>query len=297
MTKKFDLNLLRIFTVVYEQGSVSKAAEQLNLTQSAISNSLKRFREEAGQEVFNRTGRGVKPTRFGQEFYERLRLPLMELESLVESLYQFDEVQQHRFTVYCHEAVHHQLRQNLDCLLANTNIEILLIEIPSDETRIYDDLINEKVDLLIDIIPAKGSLFTSTVIRQDDLCCVVKKGHPRLNEGTMSKSAYLKEQHALFDLTRFDLKFVDLITDEVLPKRKAYSEHKSLLGLVEAVSYSEAVGVVPMSLAKRYQSTFNLVLLPFPFAKRTFDSYMISLTKMKANEANRWLRDMIIKAI
>ncbi|GAL14377.1 hypothetical protein JCM19233_5389 [Vibrio astriarenae] len=67
--------------------------------------------------------------------------------------------------------------------------------------------------------------------------------------------------------------------------------------MIEAVSYSEAVGVVPISIAKRYQSAFNLNLLSFPFINHTFDSYMISLTKMQSNKANQWLRETITKVI
>lgn len=295
MASKVDLNLLRTFATVYECQSVTKAAEQLDLTQSAVSNSINRLKSRTGQALFNRTGRGVTPTRFAQELYQQLQSPLLELDRIVESIDDFSDTRAHRFVVYCHEAIFHSMRQNLDKELENSPIEVLLIEIPSDEERIYDDLINEKVDVIIDISRPDGVMFTSTVIKQDELCCIVKHDHPRLNEDTINRASYLQERHAFFDLTRLDLKFVDWITDEVLPQRKPYSEHKSLLGMIEAVSYSEAVGVVPISIAKRYQTAFNLNLLSFPFINHTFDSYMISLTKMQSNKANQWLRETITK--
>ncbi|UPQ89395.1 LysR family transcriptional regulator [Vibrio sinaloensis] len=297
MSQKLDLNLLKVFAAVYEQGSVTKAADKLNVTQSAVSNGLTRLKSQVGQALFSRTGRGVKPTRFAQEFYSQLQAPLLEMESLMEGLSEFNPVTYHRFVVYCHEAMFHTLRQSLDQRLMDTSIEVFLIEMPSDEEKIYDDLINERVDLVIDISRPTGAMFNSVVVKQEELCCIVKQGHPRLNSNTMSKSSYLNEQHALFDLTRLNLKFVDWITDEVLPQRNAYSEHKSLLGMIEAISYSEAVGVVPLSVAQRYQSAFNLDLLPFPFANHTFDSYMIALAKMHTNQANSWLRDLISSAI
>lgn len=297
MSHKFDLNLLRIFSVVYQQGSVTKAAEHLDLTQSAISNSLNRLKSNLGQELFNRTGRGVKPTRFAQGLYEQLQFSLMEIDTVMEGVTQFNLDHPHRFIVYSHEAIFHTLRQSLDRKLVGKSIEVLLIEIPSNETRIYDDLVNEKVDLVIDISRPQGAMFQSSVLREEQLCCIVRHNHPRMNLESISKESYLQERHALFDLTRLNLKFVDWITDEVLPQRKAYSEHKSLLGMIEAVSYSDAVGVVPLSVAKRYQKAFNLDLLPFPFANHTFDSYMISLNKMRNNTANTWLRDLIESAL
>ena len=297
MSQKFDLNLLRIFAVVYQQGSVTKAAEHLNLTQSAISNSLNRLKSNVGQELFNRTGRGVKPTRFAQDIYAQLEAPLQDIDTIMEGAAHFDLNHSHHFIVYSHETILHTLRQKLDQHLAGTLVEVLLVEIPSNEARIYDTLSNEKVDLVIDISPPQSAMFSSSVLKKEKLCCIVKHNHPRLNLETMSKENYLKERHAFFDLTRLNLKFVDWITDEVLPQRRAYSEHKSLLGMIEAVSYSDAVGVVPMSAAERYQKIFNLDLLPFPFANHSFNFYMVSLSKMRTNAANVWLRNLISQIV
>lgn len=297
MTQKFDLNLLRIFSVVFQQGSVTKAAEQLDLTQSAISNSLNRLKSNVGQELFSRTGRGVKPTRFAQELYTQLETPLQKIDTVMEGLTQFDLNHPHHFVVYSHESILHSLRQKLDQYITDTAIEVLLAEIPSNEEQIYNTLSNEKVDLVIDISPPQSAMFTSSVLKKERLCCIVKHNHPRLNSNTMSKDSYLKERHAFFDLTRLNLKFVDWITDEALPQRRAYSEHKSLLGMIEAVSYSDAVGVVPISVAERYQKTFNLDLLPFPFANHSFNYYMVSLSKMRTNASNVWLRNLITQIV
>ncbi|MEF1221123.1 LysR family transcriptional regulator, partial [Photobacterium damselae] len=40
LSKKVDLNLLRVFVSAYQTQSVTKTAEQLDLTQSAVSNAL-----------------------------------------------------------------------------------------------------------------------------------------------------------------------------------------------------------------------------------------------------------------
>ncbi|GAL26713.1 chromosome initiation inhibitor [Vibrio variabilis] len=47
--KKFDLNLLRVFVSTYETESVTKSAEQLDLTQSSVSNALARLKRRRGQ--------------------------------------------------------------------------------------------------------------------------------------------------------------------------------------------------------------------------------------------------------
>lgn len=79
-SKHFDLNLLRVFVAAYRSQSVTKAADELDMTQSAVSNALARLKEGAGQELFSRTGRGIKPTRFAQDLYQRVSMPLLDIE-------------------------------------------------------------------------------------------------------------------------------------------------------------------------------------------------------------------------
>jgi DNA-binding transcriptional LysR family regulator len=49
-----DLNLLTVFEAIYELGSVSKAADQLALSQPATSHALSRLRQACGDELFVR---------------------------------------------------------------------------------------------------------------------------------------------------------------------------------------------------------------------------------------------------
>ncbi len=53
-----DLNLLKVFEALHDEGSASRAALQLGLTQSAVSAALNRLRAMYGDQLFVRTGRG-----------------------------------------------------------------------------------------------------------------------------------------------------------------------------------------------------------------------------------------------
>lgn len=57
-----DLNLLKVFDALYSEGSASRAAILLDVTQSAVSAALSRLRLLYGDPLFIRTGRGLKPT-------------------------------------------------------------------------------------------------------------------------------------------------------------------------------------------------------------------------------------------
>jgi DNA-binding transcriptional LysR family regulator len=59
---QFDLNLIAVFDAVAREGNVSKAAEQLGMSQSALSHALRRLRAFFGDPLFVKTGNGMRPT-------------------------------------------------------------------------------------------------------------------------------------------------------------------------------------------------------------------------------------------
>jgi DNA-binding transcriptional LysR family regulator len=66
MTRNLDVAALRSFLTVAEMGGVTRAAVQLNLTQSAVSLQIKRLEEAFGQPLLERSGRGVVLTSHGE---------------------------------------------------------------------------------------------------------------------------------------------------------------------------------------------------------------------------------------
>ena len=62
-----DLNLLKVFEALYEEGGAGRAAIRLGVTQSAVSASLSRLRVVYADRLFERTGRGLRPTAKSEE--------------------------------------------------------------------------------------------------------------------------------------------------------------------------------------------------------------------------------------
>jgi DNA-binding transcriptional LysR family regulator len=67
----FDLNLFVILNAIYTEGSLTKAAEVVGITQPAVSNALSRLRERFDDDLFIRTGSGMVPTQKNREYYKR----------------------------------------------------------------------------------------------------------------------------------------------------------------------------------------------------------------------------------
>ena len=68
-----DFELYRIFYTVANHGNITKAALELNISQPAISKSIKNLEEQLGGTLFIRTKRGVILTSEGKEFYNYIK--------------------------------------------------------------------------------------------------------------------------------------------------------------------------------------------------------------------------------
>lgn len=81
-----DLNKLRIFCVVYENGSLVRAAHALNVTRSAVSQSLKSLEDELHTTLFARDSKKVRPTPAADSLFKLMSPFLHELQSTLHHL-------------------------------------------------------------------------------------------------------------------------------------------------------------------------------------------------------------------
>ena len=88
--RDLDLNLLRVFAVVADTGSVTAAASRLYLTQPAVSAALRRLTATVGAPLFVRQGRGLALTSRGEQLRASLRLHLQALVDAALSARAFD---------------------------------------------------------------------------------------------------------------------------------------------------------------------------------------------------------------
>src|SRR5258705_12599901 len=76
-----DLNLMRIFDILYDERNVTRAAARLFLTQSAVSHALARLSKVLGDPLFMRIPSGLHPTEGAHQLAPRLRVALAEIRS------------------------------------------------------------------------------------------------------------------------------------------------------------------------------------------------------------------------
>ena len=81
--KTLDLNLLRVFDEVMSERSLTRAALKLSITQPAVSNALRRFREAVGDDLIKRNGQEMLPTPRALALWPAVREALRQLQEVL----------------------------------------------------------------------------------------------------------------------------------------------------------------------------------------------------------------------
>src|ERR1043165_4635427 len=81
--RRFDLNLLIVFDVLMAERSVTRAAERLGRTQSAVSHSLARLRAQLGDPLLIKGARHMEPTPFATAFIEQAQPILRDIQRVL----------------------------------------------------------------------------------------------------------------------------------------------------------------------------------------------------------------------
>src|SRR3954470_4303541 len=97
--RRVDLNLLVVFETLMTERHVGRAAQRLNVSQSAVSHALGRLRELFGDPLFARHPKGIVPTRRGLVLGPRVADVLNRARAVLMSSPTFDPDRAHRFTI------------------------------------------------------------------------------------------------------------------------------------------------------------------------------------------------------
>jgi DNA-binding transcriptional LysR family regulator len=296
-TKQFDMNLLRVFDAVCHRGSFTLAAEELELTQSSVSNAITRLKTVIGEELFIRVGRGIKPTAFAAGLYQQLHQPLAEIEQVLMGLEEFDSSKAQRtFVILANDVIIRKLQGTLDKLVFNSGIEIIFKESPHDETEIETALMFEQVDLVLHLDFSDLKMFSRQKILEEEVVCVASATHPRL-QGGITVEQFLAEKHILFSGRFNNLPMAQALNNPIMSKRLLHGEQSSLLGVMASVSKCEAIGLIPKSYTDEYAAVFGLQIFPIPFPTPKLEVCMFWKNKLNQNKANKWLRDTIVSIL
>ncbi|MGL6260875.1 LysR family transcriptional regulator [Vibrio sp. WXL210] len=292
MALDFDLNLLTVFNAVYRHGSITLAAEELDMTQPGVSGLLKRLQTKLKVQLFVRDGRGIAPTQQAHELHRHTEPALVQINNALEGLGGFSTQRKHKFVIYASEPMMLILLPKIESDPSLGQVTIELHPSRASHEQLLHNLNLQRADLAVDFVNQSASSFVSQPLYDDQMCVIARRGHPRVKQ-TLSLAQYYQERHITLSKRREDTHLASYYVQGELSERIVAAEAESLMSQMTMVASSDCLAVTAKSVASLFVDKLELQLLEPPFNCSPIQFGLLSHKRMSQNPANQWLRDKL----
>lgn len=298
----FDLNLLVCFDVLMRERNVSRAAEKLNISQPAMSNSLKRLRHHFGDPLLVRTTGGMQPTEKALELEPLIRQSLTVAEEALSPNEDFDPLSSQRtFRLLVSDYVEGTLITALVAYLQQ-HAPKLSLDIMTLSDGSFQDLEKGAIDLAINRFDSVPQSFYQRPIWKDSFSCLLAQDHPLIENNTIDN--YLAESHIWVSKTGIgvgtgmsqssDRGWVDDALTSLGFEREisVFTRHYQIIPLL--VKQTNLVATMPTRAALLYKDDPSLRIIEPPFSISPIEVNMVWSPLLHHNGAHRWIRQTLI---
>ncbi|WP_322078427.1 LysR family transcriptional regulator [Burkholderia cepacia] len=256
-----DLNLLVVLERIYAQQSITRAAQQLSLSQSAVSHALNRLRELLGDPLFERHGNAMMPTPFTRAIIARVRNGLHTLECTLHEASRFDVATTIRRFIGILNAQEPVVLPVIAQYVAQHAPSIDIAAVQHDRRAIEADLLTGSLDAVIDVLLPHPQSVRSTRLSTDRYVVLCRRDHPRV-EQRLDLDAYLAEEHVLVTSRQRgggveDAALVRLGAERRVPRRqpdRPAADHAGAVCAVAQRDMRQPNARMPVRRADRYLS-------------------------------------------
>ncbi len=295
MFDRIDLHLIRVLHTVLTERSVSRAALRLGMHQPAVSASLKRLRELAGDPLLVRSGAGMVPTVAGLRMIEPAADILRSAEVLFSDARSFDPATaSHSFSLaasdYLDPLFLPQLVAQIKGLAPHCPIDIHPLSADSDY-RLH--LAQGDVDVVIGNWPKPPDDLHLGRLFGDEVVCLVSSQHPAARRG-WDVEAWLAAEHIAPTPTHPGARGV--IDDHLAAQglTRNITPRCPHFGLIPAmVAGSLLVLTTGRQYCERFVDRLPVQILPCPVPFPRLMYYQLWHERTHASSAARWLREQI----
>lgn len=293
--RTLDLNLLRVLDALVRERHVTRAAEQLHLSQPAMSNALNRLRAAIDDPVLVRGKGGMVATPRALALAEPVRAALASLEQALRAGQAVvpAELQQ---TLTVAMADYYGLIL-LPPLLNRLRAEapgVKLSVLPLNPATVSRDLGEGRIDLALGILRhlVPDDLHSAFVFA-DDFVCIARQGHPVV-KGRLSLKQFTALPHGL--ISPRGGSFAGVVDEELARqglRREVVVSVPHFMLLPPLIRATDLIGTMPRRLAGHAVSGCELQLLKPPLALEGYDVHQVWHPRTDADPVQKWLRTLV----
>jgi DNA-binding transcriptional LysR family regulator len=286
-----DPKLLQLFDVLYGTRSVTRAADQLGLSQPTISIWLAKLREALRDPLFIRTPQGMQPTPQADALIGQTREVLDALRRLSAWEPAFEPASTtRRFRICMTDASHITL---LPKLLAHVRALAPSARLAAARMDLHtaQALESGEADLALGYAPWLESGIYQQTLYPQDWVCLANRAHPHLRT-MLDMAAYTEASHISVSTgTGYQLLEGALARQNV--QRRVVLELPSFLGLAAIVNTTDLVVTLPRHIGETLARMGDLAVLPCPLPVPSFLVKQHWHARFHQDAGNQWLRGVV----
>lgn len=286
-----DLNLLVVFLELYRERRVSVVAEQLGLTQPAVSNALARLRKMMNDELFLRSARGMEPTPYAVQLADPIAEALTRIRDTLERQLEFDPTTSTRkFTIAMTDLGEIHFLPRLMRRLGEVAPGVTISTVRNTAVNLADELEAGRVDLALGLLPQlKGGFFQRLLFRQRYVC-LFREGHA-LDRESMSLDDFEAAQHIVVVAGGTGHAIVDDTIARRNVRRDVRLSVPHFVALGHILSTTDLIATAPERYVREGMKPFKLKYLPHPVPFPEFDVNLFWHAKFHKEPGSQWLRN------
>lgn len=287
-----DLNLLRPLYALLEEQSVTRAADQVGLSQSAMSHALGRLREVFGDPLLVRSSRTMVRTPRGEALREPVREAMRSLEVVFQGgpAFRPDQASGH-VTVACEDYVSSLFAPGWITRLAE-EAPAVDIDIQGRNASTQQSLESGEVDVAIGVFFGNEAGLRQRKLFNENFACLVRAGHPGIGK-RLTLNQYVRHPHILVGTSGRGVGAVDVALAELGKRRRVAARVGTFLSAPLIVAETDLILTVPRRLAERFVDVYGLALFAPPLELRDFTYSMRWHERWHADPRHRWLRSLL----
>jgi LysR family transcriptional regulator, mexEF-oprN operon transcriptional activator len=292
--RDLDLNLLRVFCVVADAGSVTAAAGKLYLTQPAVSAALRRLSQAVGAPLFVRQGRRLVLSSRGVQLRAKATLHVAALVEAALSPHAFDPATSDRvLRLGLSDASETWLLPRLLRVLSQTAPRLRLVAVPVQFRTVGDALASGQVEMAVTVADALPASVRRQALFWGDFVCLFDARHARLPR-RLTERAYFEHEHVIVSYNA-DLR--GIVEDTLGKTRRTRCSVSSFSNIASIVEGSALLATVPRLLAREaVERRPALAMAELPFRLAGAGTELLWPSTTDDDEACHFVRAAIVQA-
>ncbi|ATU46780.1 LysR family transcriptional regulator [Acinetobacter junii] len=286
---RIDINLYPLFIAIFEQKSISKAAQLLCISQSAVSHALQRLRLQLKDELFVRSGQKMLPTPFAEQIYQPIQTALSTIQNIAIPQHDFDPSMLKSVKIAIHDEIEPIIFPQLVHHFSQLNLDIQFLSSKLDRKNMLADLSAQQIDFVIDLVqPYQENLQFENLIEDHFVACTLQT--------EMDLSLYLSSPHIGVSSRRTGLLLEDIYLNRQQLSRQIFMrcQHYST-ALQVLAQYPNAILTIPHSILKHLHYAQDLKIHQLPIELPKIKMGMYWHEHVRQNPRHQFLRNEILK--